>query len=517
MSNTTSLINHCAPSALPFPTIPNTEFQSIQASLISNYSTFIPYSSNPNFGNTHAQNLHFCNVTITHTHPGTNDKLTTKIFLPIHPPWNERLHAVGGGGWVAGLHPIIDDRMYAALADGYATMTTDGGVPSTNVADDWALKSPGNVDINTLQNFASVSIHDSTLAAKSITESFYGKAPAYSYFSGCSQGGRQGIMAAQRYPDLFNGIAAAAPAIYYPQLFVTAYFPQQVMNEMGAYPYPCELDAMTKAAIKTCDADDGKVDGLVADPDSCRFDPFSLVGQEIECADLGSRIQISETAAKVAEAAWNGSRATDDSFLWFTYGHETNLTAASCPAETSCSGKGACVPKPREMWTDWIRLFVKKDASFNSATMSRKDYDDVFTQGVQEFDSIIGTSNPDLTAFRDAGGKMITYHGMADMGIPFRQSRHYYQEVSAITPDVHNFYRLFEAPGLSHCTGGIGGQPMKVFEALVDWVESGVAPATLDATNAANQTNLLCPYPQRALVANNSSTGEGLNSTVSCI
>ncbi|KAH9865466.1 hypothetical protein J1614_009050 [Plenodomus biglobosus] len=509
MSNQSSLISACAPSALPFPTIPQAKFQTIEASLIHNFSTFVPFSNNPNAGDVNAQNLNFCNVTITHTHPGTNDTLTTKIFLPIQPAWNERLHAVGGGGWVAGLHPLIDDRMYAALAGGYATVTTDGGVPSTNVADDWALSSPGHVDVNTLQNFASVSINDATLAAKSIVKSFYGQAPKFSYFSGCSQGGRQGIMAAQRYPDLFNGIAAAAPAIYYPQLFVSAFYPQQVMNEMGQYPRPCELDAMTQAAIQACDAQDGTQDGLIADPDACHFDPFSLVGQDLACADTGSTIQISETAAKVAEASWNGSRAADDSFLWYTYGHETNLTAASCPAQTSCSStKGPCKGVPRGIWTDWIRLFVKKNAKFDTGTMSRGDYEDVFRQGVREFDSVIGTSDVDLRKFEQAGGKMITYHGMADMGIPFRNTRHYYNAVSAISPNIHAFYRLFEAPGLSHCTGGIGGQPLKVFDALVDWVERGVAPQTLEATNQERQVNVLCPYPQRM--------GAG-NGTVGCV
>ncbi|KAF2257949.1 tannase-domain-containing protein [Lojkania enalia] len=494
-----SLTSNCAASALPFPIIYGADFQTIQASLIQNFSTFVPYSNNPNSGDVHAQNLHFCNVTITHTHPGTHDKLTTKIFLPIQPPWNERLQAVGGGGWVAGLHPIIDDRMYAALAGGYATVTTDGGVPSSNVADDWALLSPGNVDLYALQNFASVSINDATLAAKSIVRRFYNKAPKYSYFSGCSQGGRQGIMAAQRYPELFDGIAAAAPAIYYPQLFVSAFFPQQVMNEMGKYPHACELDALTRAAIKACDAEDGKVDGLIANPDACHFDPFSIVGKEIDCADSGSKISISEVAAKVAEAAWNGSRASDGSFLWYSYGYETNLTADACPAQTTCSTNGTCTGVPRPIWTDWIRLFVKKDAKFNSATMSRKEYEGAFIQGVREFDSVIGTSGADLRDFRNAGGKMITYHGMADMGIPFRNTRHYYDAVRAISPNIHDFYRLFEAPGLSHCTGGAGGQPLKLFEALVQWVEEGVAPGSLEAINAFNQTNLLCPYPQRAV------------------
>ncbi|KAF2738052.1 tannase and feruloyl esterase [Polyplosphaeria fusca] len=495
-----SLTSHCAASSLSFPSIYGADFQTIQASLIQNFSTFISYSNNPNSGDVNAQDLHLCNVTITHTHPGTHDKVTTKIFLPIQPPWNERLYTVGGGGWVAGLHPIIDDRMYAALAGGYAAVTTDGGVPSSNVADDWALLSPGNVDLYALQNFASVSINDATLAAKSIAKSFYGKAPKYSYFSGCSQGGRQGIMAAQRYPELFDGIAAAAPAIYYAQLFVSAFFPQQVMNEMGRYPHACELDAMTRAAIEACDAEDGIVDGLVANPDACHFNPFAIVGKEIDCADSGSNLSISEAAAKVAEAAWNGSRASDGSFLWYSHGYEANLTADESPVQTTCSANGICTGVPRSTWTDWIRLFVKKDAKFNAVSMSRKEYAETFIQGVREFDSIIGTSNADLRNFQDAGGKMITYHGMADMSIPFRSTRHYYDAVREISPNVHDFYRLFEAPGLSHCTGGAGGQPLKLFESLVQWVEQGVAPDSLEATNASNQTNLLCPYPKRAAV-----------------
>jgi hypothetical protein len=415
--NMVSFANNCASNALAFPTIYGAEFKTIEASLVQNHSTFVPYSNNPNSGNVNAQNLHFCNVTITHTHPGTNDKLTTKIFLPISPAWNERLQAVGGGGWVAGLHPVIDERMYAALAGGYATVTTDGGVPTSNIADDWALVSPGNVNLYSLQNFASVSINDATLAAKSITKSFYGTAPKYSYFSGCSQGGRQGIMAAQRYPDLFDGIAAAAPAIYYSQLFISAYYPQQVMNEMGKYPRPCELDALTAAAIQACDGEDGKLDGLVANPDACHFSPFSMVGKEIDCPDLNSRIVLSETAAKVAEAAWNGCRASDGSQLWYSYGFEANLTAEQCPAQTNCSGNGTCIGVPRTTWTDWIRLFVKKDAKFESSTMSRKEYGEAFIQGVREFDSIIGTSDPDLRDFHNAGGKMITYHGMVSISI----------------------------------------------------------------------------------------------------
>lgn len=410
-----SVASNCQSSAFSLPIVYGADFQSITASLVQNHSTYVPYSDNPNSGNVDAQNLHFCNVTVTHTHPGTNDKLTTKIFLPIRPAWNERLYAVGGGGWVAGLHPVIDERMYAALAGGYATVTTDGGVSISNVPDDWALLSPGNVNLYALQNFASVSINDATLAAKSIIKSFYGIAPKYSYFSGCSQGGRQGIMAAQRYPTLFDGIAAAAPAIYYSQLFISAYYPQQVMKEMEEYPRPCELDALTTAAIKACDGEDGTLDGLISNPDACQFSPYSMVGKEVDCSGARFTVTISETAAKVAEAAWSGSRASDGSQLWYSHGYEANLTAAECPAQTTCSGNGTCVGVPRTTWTDWIRLFVKKDAKFNAGTMSRTAYEEAFAQGIREFDSIIGTSDPDLKNFHRAGGKMMTYHGMVSV------------------------------------------------------------------------------------------------------
>ncbi|KAJ5021195.1 Tannase/feruloyl esterase [Bipolaris maydis] len=510
-----SIVNHCKSSAFTLPIVYGAEFQNIVASLVENHSTFVPYSNNPNSGDVDAQNLQFCNVTITHTHPGTNDKITTKVFLPIKPTWNHRLQGIGGGGWVAGLHPVIDERMYAGLAGGYATVATDAGVPISNIADDWALLSPGNVNLYALQNFASVSISDATLAAKSIIKDFYGTAPKYSYFSGCSQGGRQGIMAAQRYPDLYDGIAAAAPAIYYSQLFISAYYPQQVMSEMGKYPRPCELDALTTAAIKACDGQDGLLDGLISNPDACQFNPYSMVGKTIDCPGATeSTASVSETAAKVAEAAWSGTRASDGSQLWYSHGFETNLTAEECPAQTTCSANGTCTAVPRTTWTDWIRLFVKKDAKFNASAMSREDYEQVFLQGIREFDSIIGTGDPDLRDFHRAGGKMITYHGMADNGIPFRNTRHYYDAVKEISPNVHDFFRLFEAPGLSHCTGGAGGQPLGVMDALVKWVEQGVAPDSLDAVNTVNKTNLLCPYPQRAV--GNASFGVSVSGGQSC-
>lgn len=191
--------------------------------------------------------MSFCNVTLTHTHPKQNDSIISQVWLPVQPEWNGRLKMVGGGGWTAGLAYFTDLTMAVAIADGYATVTTKAGVP-TESPEDWVLLSPGNLNMLALQNFAYVALQDAALAAKSVAKSFFGGPPLFSYFDGCSQGGRQGYAIAQRYPDVFDGIHAAAPAIN-AELWVAACFPQQVMNKMKEYPHPCEIDALLPSRL----------------------------------------------------------------------------------------------------------------------------------------------------------------------------------------------------------------------------------------------------------------------------
>jgi hypothetical protein len=304
--------------------------------------------------------------------------------------------------------------MSGAVAQGYATVTSNGGVPS-EFPSDWALMSPRNVDYFALNKFASVALHDAALAAKSVITSFYGKGPAYSYWSGCSQGERQGRTFAQRYPDVFDGIAASAPAINGPQFFVADYFPQQVMNEIGQYSHPCELDALTTAAINACDGNDVAVDGTISDPDSCFFDPFPMVGTPVSRTSDTTSITISHAAAAVANAAWTGAPKQDGSSLWYMPGYEANLTGTNSVAATICSTNETCTGRHISLSTDWIKLFVAKDPAFDVANMSRLDYEHIFAASVREYDSIIGTNSPDLSEFRASGGKFIAYHGLVSV------------------------------------------------------------------------------------------------------
>ncbi|KAJ4984450.1 feruloyl esterase b precursor [Stagonosporopsis vannaccii] len=489
-------IPHCAPAGFQYPIISGAQFLHMQASLVQNYSRTVPEQANANHGAIQGQDMSFCNITLTHTHPGQNDTVTTQIWLPIKPAWNERLKAVGGGGWVAGLDLVSSMTMSAAVAEGYASVTTNGGV--TPFPGDWALLSPGNVDLYSLQNFASVALHDGALAAKSVIQDFYGTPPLYSYWSGCSQGGRQGLLFAQEFPDMFDGIAAAAPAINFPDLFVGSYHPQQVMNELESYPHACEIDALTTAAIRFCDGSDGLIDGIISDPDSCCFDPFSLVGAALSCDSPSAPATISQAAATVVDAAWSGLRTSNGSLLWPGLNYQANLTGPSSIVGTSCLTNQTCQGLPSPLITPWMRLFVAKDPEYNINNMTRRDYEEIFRRSAREYNGFIGTNSPDLRAFREAGGKIITYHGLADEIIPFDNSRRYYETVASLDPQVHDFFRLFPAPALGHCYGGIGGYPSGTFDALVDWVERGIAPESLRARSPTGKTTLLCPYPKKS-------------------
>ena len=151
--------------------------------------------------------LNFCNVTVTYTHPDQDDRINVQTWLPLEDKWNGRFQGTGGGGYIAGWG---SESLAPAVAAGYAASSTDAGVIGED-ASAWALLKLGQVDQKRLENFAYVSLNDLSLIGKAVTESYYGKPPSYSYWTGCSTGGRQGMMLAQRYPEAFNGILALAP------------------------------------------------------------------------------------------------------------------------------------------------------------------------------------------------------------------------------------------------------------------------------------------------------------------
>ncbi|KAL4899969.1 tannase and feruloyl esterase-domain-containing protein [Aspergillus multicolor] len=487
-------VTACSPATFASTSIYGAEILSLSAAWVSNYSWFAPADFNYNHGDAAVSNAQFCNVTVTYTHPGYDDSITVESWLPKN--WNGRLQATGGGGWNAGRFVLSEFFMTGALAEGYATTTTDAGLdtsgPGSPLA--WALKDPGNVDILSLQNLGSRSLNDQALFGKSFIESFYGRQPEYSYWSGCSQGGRQGLMLAQRYPTAYDGIAASAPAQSFTSLTSGVYYPQMMKLWLGVNPLACELEFLTQKAVDHCDPLDGVVDGVISNVTACNYNPLSAVNQTFHCDSLNKTIPLSYGAARIAEAAWNGPRTKDGEILWFGVNPGSDISSlGSTPGQNTTTSTGTASPDP------WFGMFVAKNASFDLASMTHDQYIDYFHRAVQQYSSFIDANDPNLSEFRKAGGKMLAYHGMADPSIPTKGTEWYYDSVTEQFPDVQDFYRFFEAPGLGHCSGGVGGQPKTVFHALRSWVENGTAPESLPVefagVDGTTQNRNLCPYP----------------------
>ncbi|KAK5125259.1 hypothetical protein LTR85_000935 [Meristemomyces frigidus] len=454
--------------------------------------------------------LDFCNFTITYTHPGLEDRINVYVWLPFDD-WNGRFMAHGGGGWSAG----GDGALASGVALGYAAANTDAGHSLFGEFEDvlgnarkWAVPSPGNVNWVLLQDFASRALDDLPKIAKQVIKGFYGEAPSYSYWSGCSTGGRQGLMSAQRYPTNYNGILAVAPAINWASFVPAEYWPQLMMRKFDYCPPPRELETIRQAAIDSCDDLDGVRDGVIAAPGLCTFDAHSAVGSTFEID--GVMRKVTTAAAHIANAVWEGPMR-DGKREWFGSTHDTpfgGMSATGFPdglAKTVCEAGGKnCKAYSFPISPEWIQYFVEKDPDFDVLEMDETGFFSALHRSKNEYGSIMDTSDPDLSEFKAAGGKMITWHGLADELIFPNGSSNYYERVLALDPAARDFYRYFEASGVGHCVGGVGAFPSHALDSLVSWVEKGIAPETLDAaTNPMDKSvpvtyRPLCLYPQVA-------------------
>ncbi|QNP75469.1 tannase/feruloyl esterase family alpha/beta hydrolase [Streptomyces roseirectus] len=436
----------------------------------------------------------FCEVTVTLTHPGDGDHARVQTWLP-EQRWNGRFQAIGGSAYRAGDNGV---GLGTAVKNGYAVTTTDAGVGDV-LDTGWALDGEGRVDTALLENFASRSQHEAAAVGKEVVASVYGKSAAYSYFTGCSTGGRQGYTEAQRHPGDYDGILADAPAISWDEFEVATLWPQVVMNNEKTYPADCELDAFTAAAVKACDPQDGVRDGFVNDASRCDFDPRRLIGTKVVCH--GKELTISAADAAVVRKIWDGPRTATGKKLWpgVPVGADLKGLAATSTPDADGNVKGTPFPVPAA----WVAIWLKKDPSFDVSTITYSQFTELFRQSRAEYDEIIGTDDPDLSAFRDLGGKLLTWHGQTDQFIPTQGTVTYRRQVEREmggTEKVDDFYRLFLAPDTDHC--GLNGADGSAdgLAALAAWVERGEAPRTLPATlvdSAGEHADRnLCGYPR---------------------
>lgn len=393
--------------------------------------------------------LDFCNVTITYTHPGQDDTINVQVWLPLEG-WNGRFQGVGGGGWSGSLGSLL---MSPAIAAGYAAASSDAGhdiaLTPAYVPDAWAQISPGNVNMYLLQDFAHIALNDMAIIGKAITASYYGKPASYSYWYGCSAGGRQGLMLAQRYPGAYDGILATAPAIDWASLMMANFWPQQVMNRLGMTASSCEMEAFRREAIQACDGLDGLIDGIIADSRQCNFSPQSVVGKSFHCDSDDSQRALSAEGAEVISAFWTGPRSAKAGISWPGVSKDADPVLL-----TSLEHVGAMKQLSTQtiMSDSWMRLFVSKDPSLNLSNLSEEAYFSMFHTSTSQYVSIISANDPNLSGFRDAGGKMITWHGLADQLITPRSTEDYYKRVLHFTLTLRSFIVTLK-PLESHIAG----------------------------------------------------------------
>jgi feruloyl esterase len=495
--NTVSAAGTCSKEAFQFPDLFGAQWLNLNATELDNFKL---NATTPEGALIPTDGISVCNVTVQYVHPGQNDTTNVQVWLPLKN-WNGRFAGVGGGGFTAG--NFNGETLAATVNLGFSAAVTDSGhTTATWNHAPWILTSPGNLNYPKLVNFATLSIHEMTVIGKSITAQYYGTAPKFSYFNGCSTGGRQGVTSAQKYPNDYDGILAGAPALNLPDLTISTYWPQSVMDRLGIYPPKCEFDAINKMAVDYCDALDGVTDGFIADPDACDFDPQTVVGRSITCGN--DTLIITSEAAAIVKAIRTGPTGADGKPIWVGTAHGTPFTGTLALANTNCTG-GPCRGVPFPMAVDWLQLFVRKDPKYNVTAMTIQELEQNYIQSRQELTGFIGANDPDLSMFKSLKKKMITWHGLADECITMRCSRLYYDTVVTRDTNAKDYYRHFEGPGVNHCNGVPGAfYPLHALTALMRWVEGGVAPEVLTGYKLPNATVItqdptttrpICMYP----------------------
>jgi hypothetical protein len=448
----------------------------------------------------------WCDLKVVVTHPGANDTVTIKVSLPQDPKkWNGRFQATGGSGYSAGDVSDQSVPLISAVKGGYVGAATDAGVKGVLDAS-WGLTADGTVNTGLLTNFASRSVHDMAVIGKDVTAKFYQRAASYSYFTGCSTGGRQGYAEAEYYPNDFQGILANAPAIDWNRFEIATLWSQAVFNEEKVAPTDCELGAFNTASVAACDRLDGVKDGVIDNPQDCKWDARRLIGTKVLCD--GKELTISKALAEAVNKIWAGPTTPSGKKLW--YGQNMGSTFSFI----------AVYNKPFAVPDLWAKYFVTKNPSFDSTKLTYASFEQLFNSATRQYDAVIADNNPNLSKFAKAGGKLLTSHGQSDQLIPTRGTVHYRDRVDAVfggTKRVDDFYRLFLLPGVDHCgttlysTGPLVN-PGADLDALVDWVEKGEAPATLPATSVnGTTTRNVCRYPMVARYTGHGDTNTAAN------
>ena len=423
-----------------------------------------------------------------------------KFTLLLPDAWNRKFLMGGGGGFVG----RVDNQAQAVVNAGYATVGTDTGHTGGVTDASWALN-----HIERQVNFGYLAVHRTADASKAILRSYYGAPETRAYFSGCSNGGRQGLMEAQRFPDDFDGIVAGAPAADF-----TGIGAQFIKDVRAQFPDPKNLTPLLPAEVlksvaaqilEKCDALDGVKDGVMEDPRQCKVDVSTLSG--LSAAQIAALKTIYAPTRAGGETVFPGQ----------PFGGEGEL--AGWPAWISGSGAALSAGQPAlpslryGFGTNLFKyiVFNNPDWDYTAYDLSTWKKDTALTA------SWLNATSPDLDAFKAKGHKLLLWHGWSDAGLSPLGTIKYYDSVRARDPKLDDYVKMFLMPGVLHCAGGAGPDNADWAAAIDSWVESGKAPASIVAQKgtgaAVSRTRPLCAYPQHAVYKGTGSTDQAENFT----
>ena len=442
--------------------------------------------------------------------PSKDSDIQFEIWLPAEG-WNGKFQGTGNGGFAGSIgFPLLAD----ALRSHYATAATDTGHKAGATDAAWAL---GHYE--KIVDFGYRAIHETAVAAKAAIRAYYGEGPKHSYFNACSNGGRQALMEAQRYPEDYDGLVAGAPAADFTNLAAEFITNVQALGEAASYIPPHKLPAIEAAALASCDALDGVEDGIIGDPSRCKFDPGVLL-----CSGERSPACLIAPQLAALRTIYAGLRKGNGQQVYPGYpaGGETGMGGWGLWITGASQGSSFQYAFGTQFYKNLV--FNDTDWDFKTFNLDRD-----LAVANDKMARILNALDPDLKRFQSRGGKLILYHGWSDAAIPAPATVNYYQSVAAKMGDTNPFLRLYLAPGMQHCSGGPGpdsfgqgtvphGDAQHDLEAALErWVEQGVAPDKIVASKvkagAVVRTRPLCPYPQVAKWSGSGSTDDAANFT----
>lgn len=486
----------------------------------------------------------YCNVSFAYSHAGRNDRIQVWYWLPTPENFKYRYLSTGGGGYSI---TSRDQSLPGGIAYGASAGTTDGGFGSFDTTvDEVVLLANGSLNYDSLYNFGYKAIHELSVLGKQFTRNFFDMADGqklYAYYQACSEGGREGWSQVQRYAD-WDGAIIGAPAMRYSHQQLGHLSAAVVENYLGYYPKPCALQALNDEVIKLCDPLDGKVDGIIGRSDLCllTLNLSAYIGLNYSCAATPASTNPYHSSPAVP--AQSGTIAGSDIIIakHTLYGAQTTSGKQVYVGWQPGSGFDDADTTYDNVTGEWVAsqqnygvLFAEKFIRETNLSTAIPDFSrwtpdtlrDMIYTGWQKFEDSLQTTWPDLTNYREAGGKVIHYHGESDGSVPPASSVRYYESVRSVmhpelsynesVAELNKWYRLYLVPGAGHCTPSAqcnASFPQTNLPVMIDWVENGIEPVTLNATyvnscsSRFSEADNICSWPLRPVWNGNNTATE---------